>query len=89
LILAEAAAFGLPAVAFAIGGATEVIVGGETGVLVPVGDVAALAAALRRLLDPVERRRLGTAARSRAERVFTIDRVMDAYREVYNGISRG
>jgi glycosyltransferase involved in cell wall biosynthesis len=69
--LMEAAACGLPAVATDIRGCREVIVAGQTGLLVPPRDAAALAAALERVLsDPVLRARLGQAARQRAEAVY-------------------
>jgi glycosyltransferase involved in cell wall biosynthesis len=84
LILAEAAACAKPAVSFATGGAAEVIVDGETGFLVPPGDVAALAEALARLHDdPALRRHLGRSARSRAARLYAIDPVLDAYERLY------
>ena len=47
----EAAAFGLPVVATAVGGVPHLLRDGETGLLVPDGDVVAMAAAVRRLLD--------------------------------------
>lgn len=69
--LMEAAACGLPAVATDIRGCREVIVAGQTGLLVPPRDATALAAALERVLrDPALRARLGQAARQRAEAVY-------------------
>lgn len=47
----EAGAFGLPVVATAVGGVPHLLRDGETGLLVPDGDVVAMAAAVRRLLD--------------------------------------
>jgi len=47
----EAAAFGLPVVATAVGGVPHLLRDGETGLLVPDGDVAAMTDAIRRLLD--------------------------------------
>jgi glycosyltransferase involved in cell wall biosynthesis len=88
MILAEAAAFRLPAVAFGIGGAAEVVVDGETGVLVPPRDVAALAAALDRLLDPALRARLGAAARTRAERLYSPEGALDSYQALYRSTRR-
>jgi glycosyltransferase involved in cell wall biosynthesis len=66
----EAMMTGLPVVATAIRGAREQVIDGETGLLVPVKDDAALAAALGRLVsDPALRARMGAAslARARAE----------------------
>jgi glycosyltransferase involved in cell wall biosynthesis len=65
--IAEAAAAGLPVVATRSAGATEVVVDGVTGVLVPRGDAAALAAAVARLLaDSGARAAMGRAARDLA-----------------------
>ena len=67
VVCAEAMAYGRPVVASAVGGLLDLVVDGETGLLVPPGDVAALRAALQRLLgDGDLRRRLGAAARERA-----------------------
>jgi glycosyltransferase involved in cell wall biosynthesis len=62
----EAQAAGLPVVAGRTGGVPAVVADGVTGVLTPVGDAAAFAAATARLLDDAgERARLGKAARAR------------------------
>ena len=67
VVCAEAMAHGRPVVASAVGGLSDLVVDGETGLLVPPGDVAALRSALERLLgDPELRERLGRAARERA-----------------------
>ncbi|HEX5053390.1 MAG TPA: glycosyltransferase family 4 protein [Planctomycetota bacterium] len=65
--ICEAQAAGRAVVASAIGGIPELVTHGETGLLTPPGDAAALAAALARLLaDPAERQRLGAQARAHA-----------------------
>jgi glycosyltransferase involved in cell wall biosynthesis len=67
IVALEAAAAGKPTVASALGGLADVVVDGETGFLVPPGDVGALAAVLGRLCgDEALRERLGAAARVRA-----------------------
>ena len=67
----EPMARGVAVVATRVGGVPEVVVDGETGLLVPPGDEAALAAALERLLsDAALRRRLGEAGRRRAAELF-------------------
>ena len=66
LAAAEAQAAGLPVVAADASSLPEIVVDGTTGLLVPAGDAAALAAALRRLLDdPAAARRMGAAGRER------------------------
>jgi glycosyltransferase involved in cell wall biosynthesis len=67
LAVIEAQAAGVPVVATAVGGIKETVVDGETGLLVPLRDPQALAAAIRRLLDhPDEATRLAAEARRRA-----------------------
>lgn len=71
----EAAAAGRAIVATAAGGTGEIVLDGQTGLLVPVGDRVALAAGIVRLArDPDLRARLGAAARERAAGVFGMDR---------------
>jgi glycosyltransferase involved in cell wall biosynthesis len=80
----EAMAAGLPVVASAVGGVPEVVVSGDTGLLVPPGDPATLAAALERLADdPVLRLRLGNAGRHRAEQHFGLARFERAHLELF------
>jgi glycosyltransferase involved in cell wall biosynthesis len=74
----EAAAMGVPVVATDIRGCRQVVDDGTTGLLVPVGDPVALAAAIERLAtDPPERRRLGVAARRKAQDCFDQRRCID------------
>jgi glycosyltransferase involved in cell wall biosynthesis len=74
---AEAMAHGRPVVASAVGGLRDLVIDGETGVLVPPGDVGALRTALERLLSDAElRRRLGDAARKRAREHFSWDQAV-------------
>jgi glycosyltransferase involved in cell wall biosynthesis len=79
----EAMAAGLPVAASSVGGLPELISAEVDGLLVPPGDPAALAAALRRLLGSRElRERLGGRARSRA-RDFSRERMVAAYAMLY------
>lgn len=75
ITIAEAMSCGKPVIASHIGGIPEVVGNEETcGLLVPPGDPAALAAAMRRLADDAAlRTRLGTAARVRIERLYAWD----------------
>lgn len=84
LACAEAMAHGKPVVASAVGGLLDLVVDGETGLLVPPGEPAALRAALERLLaDAPLRRRLGAAGRERVTRLCAWDRVTDATLAAY------
>jgi glycosyltransferase involved in cell wall biosynthesis len=84
-ILLEAAASGRPIVATDIPGNREVVVHGETGILVPVGDVEALADALMKLIDdPAMRTRMGAKARERAELLFGQDQINQTTLELYH-----
>jgi D-inositol-3-phosphate glycosyltransferase len=84
----EAMACGVPVVASAVGGQIDSVVHGVTGVHVPPRDPAALAAALRELLDHPERRAmLGANGRKRAQR-YSFDRIAAATREVYTEVAR-
>jgi glycosyltransferase involved in cell wall biosynthesis len=69
----EAMAHGRPVAAFDSGGTREMVVHGETGLLVPPGDVAALAQAFVRLArDPALRERMGRAGVRRARESFSV-----------------
>ncbi|SDQ85352.1 glycosyltransferase [Thermostaphylospora chromogena] len=89
LVLAEAAAHGVPAVAFDVsGGVRSLVRHRHTGLLVPPGDVEAFAAALARLMNsPDERRLLGAAARAHAEG-FRLERVLDAWESLFAHVDR-
>jgi len=70
--LLEAMACGRPGVAWRFGAPAESIVDGETGLLAPEGDVAALGEAMAALLaDPARARTLGAAARRRMRALYT------------------
>jgi glycosyltransferase involved in cell wall biosynthesis len=80
----EAMAYGKPVVASAVGGLRDLVVDGQTGLLVPPRDPAALRAALERLIGDRELRlRLGAAARDRARERFSWERVVDATLQAY------
>jgi glycosyltransferase involved in cell wall biosynthesis len=78
VVCAEAMAYGRPVVAGAVGGLLDLVVDGETGLLVEPGDVRGLREALERLLADGElRRRLGENARRRARDRFSWQRATD------------
>lgn len=79
LVLLEAFACGIPAIATGDGGQEELLFGGETGVVVPPEDPAALATAMARLADDPERRfvlgRRALDAATRMDWAFSVDRL--------------
>jgi glycosyltransferase involved in cell wall biosynthesis len=90
--LIEAMAYGVAPVVTDCGGSPELVEHGASGLIVPVGDAAALAAALRTLYDDAGlRARLGAAARARIGRDFriedTIAKTLALYRELAEGAS--
>jgi glycosyltransferase involved in cell wall biosynthesis len=73
MIIPEAFACGIPVITTPVAAITEAIDHGRNGLLVPVGDIEGLAAAIRRLIeDPDLRRRLGQEARKDHARSYEI-----------------
>ena len=86
--LLEAAAAGRPIAATAAGGTVEIVEDGRTGLLVPLGDEAALAAAVRRLAaEPELRARLGAAAQAHVAATFGMDRMVAEYAALYEELA--
>jgi len=84
LVALEAAFMARPVVATRVGGLPEVVVHGQTGLLVRKDDSGALASAVEFLLDhPEEAMTMGKAGRLRAQRVFGLPRYVDAYDTLY------
>jgi glycosyltransferase involved in cell wall biosynthesis len=84
LSLLEAMASGTPVIASAVGGVPEIVADGETGFLVPPGDVVALRDRVERLIgEPTLARRMGDNARQSVLDRFTwtkvAERCLDAY----------
>lgn len=90
LVLLEAMAQGLPVVAFAIDGVTDVVLDGVQARLVDSGDVDALALALRTLAgDADTRRALGEAGRRTVRERFDFEGTIDAIEALYQGDRAG
>lgn len=82
-VVLEGMAAARPVVASAVGGITDMMVDGETGLLVPPGDVDALAEALSTILGDQERAKsMGRAGRDRS-RSFTVSATVDRLERVY------
>jgi glycosyltransferase involved in cell wall biosynthesis len=88
LSVLEAMAAGLPIVATRVTGTAEAIAHGESGLLVPMGDDSAMAAAIFSLLaDPERARGFGQAGRRRIDELFTRERMIRRISELYDQVS--
>jgi glycosyltransferase involved in cell wall biosynthesis len=82
--LIESMAAAVPGVSFSVGGVPDVITGPELGVLVPTGDIDALAASLCTLLnDDGAREAMGRRARTFVRERFGIDRLLHEVNALY------
>jgi hypothetical protein len=94
LVVMEAMAVGLPIISTPVGGMEQLILNalgdgqetpGPCGLLIPPGDVTAMAAAVRSLMDDQKLYRFFSEnARNRVSQYFELERAMDAYRVIYN-----
>jgi glycosyltransferase involved in cell wall biosynthesis len=76
-----------PVIASNHGGITEIVIHGETGLLISPGDSFALAQAVRQLVDnPALRQQFGESGRDRFHKEFTIDRYVDKIQKIYEVI---
>ncbi len=86
-VLVEAMAMKLPVVASKSDGVLDIVVGGETGLLVPPKDSTSLAEALTRLIeDPEMRENMGRAGRARAERMFSRESLGKTLLQIYENV---
>ncbi len=77
--IAEAMACGKPVIGFAVGAVPELVLDGQTGIVVRPFDTAALAAAIERLLiDESRRQQMGAAGRQRARELYDLKRNVGA-----------
>lgn len=84
IAIVEAMAAGRPVVATAVGGIPEIVLQGETGLLVPPGDPGALAGAVRQLLEQPDRAAaMGAKGRQRARERFSIATVVRRHEDLY------
>jgi glycosyltransferase involved in cell wall biosynthesis len=87
-VLLEAAACGLPIVTTDAIGCREAVRDGDNGLLLPIGDVPALADALRILISDADlRTRMGKRSRARAEREFSSEQVISETLAVYRSLA--
>lgn len=87
-VLIEAGLCGLPSVSTPVGAIPEVVIDGRTGLVVPIGDEEALAAALDSLLsDPERARRMGDAARHHCLSRFDLEVVTDGWEKVLTDVT--
>jgi glycosyltransferase involved in cell wall biosynthesis len=83
-VILEAASLSKPHIATYVGGVSEFIVDGETGILIPPGDPNKLADAIKKLLEkPALVKTLGRNAREKYLQQFTYERFIDQTLEVY------
>ena len=83
-VLMEAMALGLPCVTTPVGGVDELVVPGESGLVVATGTPEHIAAALGQLMDsPALARRVGSAARDRMARSFSIEANVQRFEALY------
>ncbi len=90
IALAEAMACGVPQVTTGVGGSSEVVSDGDTGLLCRPNDPAHLADRIVRLLsDPDLRARMSTASRERHRQFFTLERMLDETAAVFDLVAAG
>jgi glycosyltransferase involved in cell wall biosynthesis/GT2 family glycosyltransferase len=83
-VILEAMAFGLAIVTTPVFGIAEQVVPGASALTYPPGDVAALVACLRQLLDhPAERRRLGEGGHAALDAIISFDEMIEAYEALF------
>ncbi|KPJ58989.1 MAG: hypothetical protein AMJ42_02355 [Deltaproteobacteria bacterium DG_8] len=82
--LLEAMAAGRPVIATDVGGVPELVINGETGVLVPPKDSDALASAIIDLLqDELKAEKMGEVGRVRVEKIFNISKTLEKTENLY------
>lgn len=88
-VIIEAGMHGVPVVSFQVGGVEDVVIHGDTGLLVAPGNLASLASSLTSIIQDAElKKRLGSAARARCSSAFDIQAVAPGYFNVYQELAR-
>ena len=83
--LIEAMACRKPVISTHVGAIPELVMDGESGLLIPPGDIEALCNAIESLInDPVQRQRLGEAGRRTVEANFSLQQAAAQYAEIYH-----
>ena len=88
LTLLEAASAGLPIVATRVGGNAEIVVDGESGLLVPAGEPRAFADALQALVMRDDRRAMGARGREGVVARYDLTKMVAAYDTLYTEVLR-
>jgi len=89
LVVLESMALGVATIATRVGGVPDLIQDGESGLLVPVGEAAALASAVQLLrTDPATRHRLGAAAALRVRQHFGVESMLHAFDAYLMSVTR-
>lgn len=89
VVLLEAMSYRIPVIGSAIGGITDIIADGETGLLIPPEDPAAIAQAIERVAtDPAFADRLALAGKDRVRERFGWDAIIKAWQECYEAALR-
>ncbi|MDQ6948401.1 MAG: glycosyltransferase, partial [Actinomycetota bacterium] len=84
MVAIEAALHGRATIANAVGGLPEIVIDGVTGLVVPPGDIGALARALDRLLrNPLEAAAMGAAAAERGAVLYSVETHVERLHEIY------
>ena len=87
VVFAEAQATGLPVIACDVGGVSESLIDGETGILCPPGDVAAITRAIRHFIEaPEDLKRYGDAGRRFVEERFSLTKMLDSFEALYRKV---
>ncbi len=87
LVILEAMSFGKAVVATNVGGTSQIVIDGKTGILVPPADVSQIHAALIRLMDNFEHRKtIGKDSQSFVREHFSLQKMVSEYMIVYQRV---